>query len=319
MPFTIDSARSIFPNTLTADVVPATIARFKQLSAEDQLALIWFAYLEMGKSITIAAPGAANMQFAEGTLNQIKQMSFQEQSQVMCDLTNRADTPICRTYGTWSVNIKLGFWYRLGEWMEQGFVAPIPEKYQLSANANAVLQAIRGLDAGQQITVLRNNVVDMGYDPGLAGTYQSVAEPVVPAKEISERTKVNIEGLDNPTVLNYMNNMNANDFDALIELFAPDGALQPPFQRPIVGKEAVFRFFREECQNLKLLPERGVVEPADEGFTQIKVTGKVQTPWFGAAVGMNMAWRFLLNPDGKVFFVAIDLLASPKELMNLAR
>ena len=319
MPFTIDSARSIFPNTLTADVVPATIARFKQLSAEDQLALIWIAYLEMGKSITIAAPGAANMQFAEGTLNQIKQMSFQEQSQVMCDLTNRADTPICRTYGTWSVNIKLGFWYRLGEWMEQGFVAPIPEKYELSANANAVLQAIRGLDAGQQITVLRNNVVDMGYDPGLAGTYQSVAEPVVPAREISQRTKVDIEGLDNPTVLNYMNNMNANDFDALIELFAPDGALQPPFQRPIVGKEAVFRFFREECQNLKLLPERGVVEPADEGYTQIKVTGKVQTPWFGAAVGMNMAWRFLLNPDGKVFFVAIDLLASPKELMNLAR
>jgi hypothetical protein len=319
MPFTIDSARSIFPNTLTADVVPATIARFKQLSAEDQLALIWFAYLEMGKSITIAAPGAANMQFAEGTLNQIKQMSFQEQSQVMCDLTNRIDSPICRTYGTWSVNIKLGFWYRLGEWMEEGFVAPIPEKYQLSANANAVLQAIKGLDAGQQITVLRNNVVDMGYDPGLAGTYQTVAEPVVPAREISQRTKVDIEGLDNPTVLNYMNNMNANDFDALIELFAPDGALQPPFQRPIVGKEAVFRFFREECQNLKLLPERGVVEPADEGYTQIKVTGKVQTPWFGAAVGMNMAWRFLLNPDGKVFFVAIDLLASPKELMNLAR
>ncbi len=319
MPFTIDSARSIFPNTLTADVVPATIARFKQLSAEDQLALIWFAYLEMGKSITIAAPGAANMQFAEPTLDQIKQMSFQEQSQMMCDLTNRADTPICRTYGTWSVNIKLGFWYRLGEWMEQGIVAPIPEGYQLSANANAVLQAIRGIDAGQQITVLRNNVVDMGYDPGLAGTYQSVAEPVVPAKEVSQRTKVNIEGLDNPTVLNYMNNMNANDFDALIELFAPDGALQPPFQRPVVGKEAVFRFFREECQNLKLLPERGVVEPADDGFTQIKVTGKVQTPWFGAAVGMNMAWRFLLNPDGKVFFVAIDLLASPKELMNLAR
>ncbi len=319
MPFTIDSARSIFPNTLTADVVPATIARFKQLSAEDQLALIWFAYLEMGKTITIAAPGAANMQFAEATMNQIRQMSFQEQSQVMCDLTNRADTPICRTYGTWSVNIKLGFWYRLGEWMEQGIVAPIPEGYQLSANANAVLQAIRGLDAGQQITVLRNNVVDMGYDPGQAGTYQPVTEPVVPAKEISQRTKVNIEGIDNPTVLNYMNNMNANDFDALIELFAPDGALQPPFQRPVVGKEAVFRFFQEECQNLKLLPERGVVEPADDGYTQIKVTGKVQTPWFGAAVGMNMAWRFLLNPDGKVFFVAIDLLASPKELMNLAR
>ncbi|OKH54049.1 Red carotenoid-binding protein [Calothrix sp. HK-06] len=319
MPFTIDSARSIFPNTLSADAVPATIARFAQLNAEDQLALIWFAYLEMGKTITIAAPGAANMQFAEATMNQIRQMDFREQSQVMCDLTNGADTPICRTYGTWSANIKLGFWYQLGKWMEEGIVAPIPAGYQLSANASAVLQAIRNLEPGQQITVLRNFVVDMGYDPNKMGNYERVSEPVVLPKELSQRVKVTIEGVDNPTVLSYMNNMNANDFDALIELFEPDGALQPPFQRPIVGKEAVLRFFREDCQNLKLLPERGILEPAEDGYTQIKVTGKVQTPWFGAAVGMNMAWRFLLNPQGKIFFVAIDLLASPKELLNLAR
>jgi hypothetical protein len=319
MPFTIDSARGIFPGTLAADVVPATIARFTQLNAEDQLALIWFAYLEMGKTITVAAPGAANMQFAEATLNQIRQMSFREQAQVMCDLANRADTSICRTYATWSANIKLGFWYQLGEWMEQGTVAPIPEGYRLSANASAVLEAIKQLDPGQQITVLRNAVVDMGFDSSKLDGYDRVAEPVVVPKDLSKRTQVKIEGVDNPTVLSYMDNLNANDFDALIELFAPDGALQPPFQKPIVGKEAVLRFFREDCQNLKLLPERGVIEPADDGYTQIKVTGKVQTPWFGAGVGMNMAWRFLLSPDNKIFFVAIDLLASPKELLNLAR
>jgi hypothetical protein len=319
MPFTIDSARSIFPNTLSADAVPATIARFSQLSAEDQLALIWFAYLEMGRAITIAAPGAASMQFAEPTLEEISKMPFQQQSQVMCDLANRADTPICRTYAAWSPNIKLGFWYRLGQWMESGKVAPIPEGYKQSANASAVLQAIRNLESGQQITVLRNAVVDMGYDTGKLDSSQRVAEPVVPPKDIGQRTKVTIEGIDNPTVLSYMNNLNANDFDALIELFTPDGALQPPFRRPIAGKESILRFFREECQNLKLIPERGVSEPAEDGFTQIKVTGKVQTPWFGAGVGMNIAWRFLLNPEGKIFFVAIDLLASPKELMNLAR
>jgi Orange carotenoid protein, N-terminal/Nuclear transport factor 2 (NTF2) domain len=319
MPFTIDSARGIFPETLSADAVPATIARFNQLKAEDQLALIWFAYLEMGKTITIAAPGAASMQFAEGTLKQIEQMTFAEQTQVMCDLTNCADTPICRTYATWSANIKLGFWYRLGQLMEQGIVAPIPQGYQLSANASAVLQAIRNLDAGQQITVLRNTVVDMGFDANKLGSYNKVAEPVVPPQDQSQRTQVSIEGVNNPTILSYMNNLNANDFNALIELFTADGALQPPFQRPIVGKDAVLRFFQEDCQNLKLLPERGVAEPADGGYTQIKITGKVQTPWFGAGVGMNMAWRFLLNPDGKIFFVAIDLLASPKELLNLSR
>ncbi|NJK39459.1 MAG: SnoaL-like domain-containing protein [Oscillatoriales cyanobacterium RM2_1_1] len=319
MPFTIDSARNIFPNTLAADAVPATIARFSQLSAEDQLALIWFAYLEMGKSITIAAPGAANMQFAENTMNEIKVMTPLQQTQVMCDLANRSDTPIGRTYATWSANIKLGFWYQLGEWMNQGLVAPIPEGYKLSANASAVLQSIRDLEPGQQITVLRNSVVDMGFDTSKLGTYTRISEPVEPPQEMAQRTQVTIEGVNNPTILSYMNNLNANDFEALIELFAPDGALQPPFRRPIIGKEAILRFFREECQNLKLIPEKGVSEPADEGYTQIKVTGKVQTPWFGAGVGMNIAWRFLLNPESKVYFVAIDLLASPKELLNFAR
>jgi hypothetical protein len=319
MPFTIDTARGIFPGTLSADAVPATIARFNQLSAEDQLALVWFAYLAMGKTITIAAPGAANMALAERTMEDIKRMSAQEQTQVMCDLANRADTPICRTYAVWSANIKLGFWYQLGQWMEQGIVAPIPENYRLSANASAVLKAIEDLDPGQQITVLRNCVVGMGYDPSKLDSFKSISEPVVPPTEVAKRTSVSIEGVDNATVISYMNNLNANDFDVLIELFAPDGALQPPFQRPIIGREAILKFFREDCQNLKLIPERGVSEATDDGYTQIKVTGKVQTPWFGAGVGMNMAWRFLLTPDNKIFFVAIDLLASPKELLNLAR
>lgn len=61
MPYPIDAVRNIFPSTRSADDIPATTARFNQLNAEDQLALIWFAYLEMGKGITIAAPGAANM------------------------------------------------------------------------------------------------------------------------------------------------------------------------------------------------------------------------------------------------------------------
>jgi len=319
MPFTIDSARNIFPGTLTADAIPATTARFNQLRAEDQLALIWFAYLEMGKTITIAATGAASMILAELTLKEIRQMNFQQQTQVMCDLVNRADTTISRTYATWAVNIKLGFWYELAVWMKDGIVAPIPEGYQLSANAAAVLETIKGLESGQQITVLRNFVVDMGYDPSKLGSYTPVVEPIKPPTALSQRTKVTIEGVTNSTILSYMDNLNANDFNELINLFTPDGALQPPFQRPIVGKDLILRFFQQDCQNLRLIPERGVTEPAADGFTQIKVTGKVQTPWFGAGVGMNVAWRFLLTPENKIFFVAIDLLASPKELLNLVR
>ena len=316
--FTLEKAAQIFPDTLSADVVPAITARYRLLSAEDQLALIWYAYLEMGSTITVAAPGAARMQFAEPVLNQIKAMDFAQQSQVMCDLANRSDTPICRTYALWSVNIKLGFWYQLGEWMAAGLVAPIPEGYQLSANASAVLSSVKGVEQGQQITLLRNFVVDMGFDPA-RGEGQRVVEPIVAPTPEEQRKNVFIEGVLNSTVLSYMDLLNANDFDNLIQLFLPDGALQPPFQKPIVGRDSVLRFFREDCQNLKLLPERGVAEPTEAGFTQVKVTGKVQTPWFGAGVGMNVAWRFLLDPTGKIYFVAIDLLASPADLLKFAR
>jgi hypothetical protein len=114
-----------------------------------------------------------------------------------------------------------------------------------------------------------------------------------------------------------MENMNAFDFQAAVALFTEDGALQPPFEEPIVGHESILAFMREECYGLKLMPERGISEPAAGGFTQIKVTGQVQTPWAGDSVGINLAWRFLLNPQGKIFFVAIDVLASPQELLNL--
>ncbi|MBE9182159.1 Red carotenoid-binding protein [Oculatella sp. LEGE 06141] len=319
MPFTIESARSIFPTTQVANVVPNTVESFNQLSAEDQLALIWFAYTEMGTNITVAAPGATNMIIAQGILEQIKQMPPMAQTQVMCDLANRADTPICRSYASFSVNLKLGFWNQLGEWMEQGAVAPIPQGYELSAEAANVLQAIRAADSGQQITILRNAVIGMGFDPDAPGSYKKLEDPVVVPTEMANRTSVTIEGVNNDTVLSYINNMNANDFEAAIDLFTSNGALQPPFQRPIVGREAILSYMRAECQGLKMMPEQGVVEPSDEGFTPIKVTGKVQTPWFGASVGMNIAWRFLLDPQGKIFFVAVDLLASPKELLNLVR
>jgi hypothetical protein len=315
MSFTIESARSIFPDTQVADAVPATVESFNQLSAEDQLALLWFAYTEMGVTITPAAMQVVNMVFAEKTLAQIKQMPDLEQTQVMCDLVNHTDTDICRTYSSFGTNVKLGFWYQLSEWMKEEIVAPIPFGYKLSAKASSVLQAIRQLEGGQQLAVLQDIVINMGYAPTVGA--QKVKEPVVPPKDMAPRTKVSIEGIDNFTVLSYMENMNAFDFEAAVALFAEDGAVQPPFQEPIVGHESILAYMREECYGLKLIPERGVSEPAEGGFTQIKVTGKVQTPWFSDSVGINLAWRFLLDSQGKIFFVAIDLLASPQELLNL--
>ncbi|MBH8555735.1 nuclear transport factor 2 family protein [Nostocaceae cyanobacterium CENA357] len=321
MSLTIESAQNIFSKTQVPSPIPATIALFDQLGVDDQLAYLWFAYTEMGRTITPAAPGAARLQLAENLLAQIKQMSSEEQTQVMRDLANRADTPISRSYGFFSVNTKLAFWYELGELMKQGVVAPIPSGYQMSPGVQVVLEATKKLDAGQQITVLRNTVVGMGFDTSSLGP-SSYPKPV--AEPAFERTapivsSVKIDGITEAAVLSYIEAMNADNFDAAINLFTPDGALQPPFQKPIVGRDAIAKYMREEAQGLNMMPKQGICEVQPDGSKQLKVTGVVQTPWFGVNVGMNIAWRFLINPQGQIFFVAIDMLASPEELLSLRR
>ena len=72
-------------NTQALDVNSVT-EQFQSLSTDDKLGLLWVAYTEIGRSITPAAPGAARLQFAEGLLNQFKNMSQDEQLQAMRDL-----------------------------------------------------------------------------------------------------------------------------------------------------------------------------------------------------------------------------------------
>jgi hypothetical protein len=322
MSLTIQSAQSIFSNTQVPSLIPATIALFDQLNVDDQLAYLWYAYTEMGKTITPAAPGAARLQLAESLLTQIKLMSPEEQTKVMRDLASRADTPISRSYGFFSVNTKLAFWYELGELMKQGVVTPIPVGYQMSPGVKVVLEATQALDQGQQITVLRNTVVNMGFDTSeLAPSSYPKASVEEPAFQRTTPTisSVKIDGVTEPAVLGYIEAMNADNFDAAIALFTADGALQPPFQKPIVGTAAIAKYMREEAQGLNMMPQKGICEVRGDGSKQLKITGVVQTPWFGVNVGMNIAWRFLINPEGKIFFVAIDMLASPQELLQLTR
>ncbi len=287
---------------------------------DDQLALLWFAYTEMGRSITNAAPGTARLELAQNLLDQIKQQPRAEQTQTMRDLAKRADTPISRAYGALSVNTKLGFWYQLAEFMNQGLVVGVPVGYQVPSGVTAVLESIKQLDKGQQITVLRNVVVNMGYDSALAANkYPRAAEVEIKPSQPTSLDQVIIEGVTEPVVLRYFETMNAGNFQATLDLFAPDGALQPPFEKPIVGRQAIADYLREEAPGLTLIPTQGISEAKEDGSKQFKITGKVQTPWFGINVGMNIAWRFALNSQGQIFYAAIDMLASPQELLSSLR
>ncbi|BAC87991.1 orange carotenoid protein N-terminal domain-containing protein [Gloeobacter violaceus] len=318
MAFTLESAQAIFAETGKPSPIPGILADFNRLSLEDRLALLWYAYTETGRTITRAALGAASMALVEGMLDQIKQMPPAEQTRVMFDLARRADTPISRSYGYFSVNTKLGFWYQLAEWMAQGTVAPIPANYQMSTDAQLLFESIKNLDGGQQIQVLRDIVLNMGFDPSVVPDEAPEAEDFqFERTEPVSTERIDVKGVDDPTPLRYFEAMNSDNFEAAVALFEPEGALQPPFQKPIVGREAIAAYMREEAQGLTMKPIEGITEVLPDGSKKLKVTGKVQTPWFGVNVAMNIAWRFALNPKGEIFFVAIDMLASPEELVNL--
>lgn len=142
------------------------VEAFQGLEVDQQLALFWFVYTEMGDSITPAAPAAstASEPIAQGLFDQVKEMPHEEQLQVQRDLISNKNSLISREYGALSDTTKLLFWYLLAVGMEQQTIIPMPADYQLSSSAQAVLDQIKQAEFEQQITIFRDIVSPMGAD-----------------------------------------------------------------------------------------------------------------------------------------------------------
>jgi len=137
---------------------------FKSLSVDDQLALLWFVYTEIGRSVTPAAPGAAGSEIAQGLFNQVKELSHEEQLQVQRDIASNADTLISREYGSLSPETKLAFWYFLAQGMENGTIIPMPPNYEFPQEGKDLLEQIKAMEFSQQIDFLRGAVLPMGAE-----------------------------------------------------------------------------------------------------------------------------------------------------------
>ena len=154
-----------FTQTNDPDISQAVQA-FQSLETDDQLALFYFIYKEMGKSITPAAPGASTVgtDIAEGLYNQIKEKSHEEQLQFQRDLINNGDNEYTRMYGSMSETTKLLFWYRLSQGMDSGTIIPMPSDYKLSSQSEELFNKIKGMEFQQQITLFRDYVGPMGAE-----------------------------------------------------------------------------------------------------------------------------------------------------------
>ncbi len=143
----------------------------------------------------------------------------------------------------------------------------------------------------------------------------TIANDITSTPQSSPTMDLTIEGITEPTVLRYFETMNAGDYEATAALFADTGAMHPPFEQPIEGRSAIATYLKAEAKGMQLFPAKGIVETLEDDQTQIQVTGKVQTPWFG----VNVAWTFILSPEREILSAGIKLLASPQELLSLRR
>jgi hypothetical protein len=143
----------------------SAIAVFKKLSTDDQLAVLWYAYEEMGDAITPAAPGAASPEISGGLVEQFKSLNQNDQLEEMRAIAQGQNTQISREYGSLGPDTKLATWYQLAEGMKNGTIVPMPDDYELAEEGTELLAALETIDFEQQITLFRNIVTPMGAEP----------------------------------------------------------------------------------------------------------------------------------------------------------
>ena len=129
----------------------------------------------------------------------------------------------------------------------------------------------------------------------------------------SNETILTLEDLNNLGIITYFNSINQEDFEKTVALFAVNGELLAPFEKPIVGRNAIASYLSSEARGMELLPQEGEIDLDDDGTQQINITGQVKTSLFS----VNVGWYFTLNQSQLIQMVKIKLLASPQELLKL--
>lgn len=142
------------------------IQKLRSFSVDDQLALLWYIYDEIGDSIEPGSPQAAGFDIAEALADRVRDCSQDQQLQMQRDIVSGADSEISRGYGSGSASTKMAFWYILAQDIDEGNVVPVPEDYELSDEADQFFGMYQNLDFEEQVGFVRNAVMLMGAAVG---------------------------------------------------------------------------------------------------------------------------------------------------------
>ncbi|WP_414527458.1 orange carotenoid protein N-terminal domain-containing protein [Nodularia chucula] len=135
---------------------------FNALETDAKLAWFYFVYEKMGKSITPAAPEAAEPELAPMLLGDYFKLSPEQQLTIMRDIVEGKDTEYSRAYGAIKENNQLLVWYAWAVSMGDTVVG-MPDNYKSTDAIDNLLSHTEQLDFEGQISVFRTIAGDMGY------------------------------------------------------------------------------------------------------------------------------------------------------------
>ncbi len=140
------------------DAINQSVAAFKILPVDDQLAALAMIYTEVAGSITSATLKITTPEVARKFLNQIEHMSQEEQLLALRDLlTGAGSSPITLEYQSLDTNSKLAMWYQLAQGMGST-IAAIPSDYTVSSEEADFLGSLKSMDFEHLISFLSSVV-----------------------------------------------------------------------------------------------------------------------------------------------------------------
>lgn len=151
-------------NTTSSDKF---IQVFKRFNVDEQLALLWFIYTEIGKSIEPnSTDTTTGFEIITGVVDQLAQLPREQQLQIQRDiLSGNTSNQLARTYADLNSSNRLAFWYLTAQRMDNGQIVQVPSNYEISSEARDFLNSIKSLQFDEQLTFMRNLVAVIGASP----------------------------------------------------------------------------------------------------------------------------------------------------------
>lgn len=165
---------------------------------------------------------------------------------------------------------------------------------------------------------LQTPQTEAAHPVGSPASSHSTAQVISQAEsQIASQVSAQMHPPFHPIVAAYFDALNRGDYQTVVQLFAPEGTLLPPFESALVGPEAILQYLSREAKGMIALPQsethRAATDQTEPGGTSIQVLGQVQTALFS----VNVSWQFGLNAEAEIVCLRIKLLATLRDLLHL--